>query len=205
MTRSGTRGDNLPNPLSDMTGHTPRTRRVVYYGPGFAGKTANLEFLASCLPDGPQRLQRMVSVENSMPFEFLACEASELGFDSSDHLQILTVPGRFLDAQARHTLLHQVDAVVFVVDSRPDRLDANMLLLDELGSHLTAMGHVPPKLDLVLQYNQADARDALSVVQLDEQLNRHGGRRQAATATRGVGVLETLGLVCGIDPPGSTT
>jgi hypothetical protein len=188
-----------------MTGHRPRNRRVVYYGPGFSGKTSNVEFLATCLPDGPQRLQRMVSVENSMPFEFLACEASELGLNSPDHLQILTVPGRYLDIQARQTLLQQVDAVVFVADSRPDRLDANMLLLDELGSHLTAISRVPPQLDLVLQYNHADARDALSVAQLDEQLNRHRGQRQTASAAQGVGVLETLALVCGIDPPGSAT
>lgn len=175
--------------------------RVVYHGPGMAGKTANLEAVARLLDDGQRRLQRLVPLGGADPMlEFLACDASELGLQSDIRLQLMSVPGKYEFTQARRLLVQQADAVVFVADSRQARLDADILLLDELGFHLSALQRFPRSLPLVLQYNHADGASALSVEQLDHELNRHAGPSLQALARDGKGVIETLALVCGIDP-----
>lgn len=170
-----------------------RPLRLVYWGPADAGKTANLEFLASRLPDGAARLRRLrTEAPDAWPFEFLACDAAELGLEASVGLQLLTVPGDALAVAARRALLPGCDAVVFVADARPERLDADLVLLDELGAALAAADRVPPRTSLVLQYNRADAAEALPADLLDAALNGHHGPRVTAVATTGRGVLAAL-------------
>lgn len=170
-------------------------RRIVYYGPGLSGKTSNLAHLASQLPGGAERLRTLPVRPDDGPCELLSCGAEEFGLGAPHRLHLLTVPGRYLCGRSRRILLGGVDGVVFVADARRERLDADLLLLDELGAGLAAAGRVPPTLPLVLQYNRADARSAVSPRLLDEELNRHRGPRTVAVAPDGDGVLETLRLV----------
>ncbi len=171
-------------------------RRVVFYGPGLSGKTANLLALARMLPEGEERVRHLkADIDGGVPFELLSCDAEELGLTAAGPLHLLTVPGLYLASRSRRTLLKGAAGVVFVADSRRERIDADVLLLDELGSHLVGLGLVPPKIGLVLQYNRTDDRDALAASRLDSELNRHSGLRTTAVANRGEGVLDTLRLL----------
>ncbi len=82
--------------------------------------------------------------------------------------------------------------MVFVADARRGRLDADLVLLDELGATLASAGRVPPAVGLVLQYNRMDDAEALSASRLDHELNRHDGPSIPAVAVDGVGVVESL-------------
>jgi mutual gliding-motility protein MglA len=190
----------MSTPITETSHHdqapAERPRRVVFYGPGRSGKTANILALARLLPGGEERVRTLkAGVDQGDRFEFLACEGSELGLDGAGRLHLLSVPGRYLSPRSRRTLLADVDGVVFVADSRRDRLDADILLLDELGSNLVDLGLTPPRVGIVLQYNRCDDIDALSAPRLDRALNLHGGPRISAVASRGEGVLETLRLL----------
>jgi len=179
-----------------------RPLRVVYYGPGRSGKTANILALARLLPGGEGRVRSLKSdVDGGDVFEFLACDGDELGLGGAGRLHLLSVPGRYLSPRSRRSLLVGAAGVVFVADSRRERLDADILLLDELGSNLVDLGLTPPQVGLVLQYNRSDDRDALSVPRLDRALNLHGGSRVPAVASRGEGVVETLRLLLEHLPP----
>ena len=180
----------------------PRPRRVVYYGPGCSGKTSNLLALARRMNGGAARLRTLqAEIDGGLAFEFLACDGAELGYDHAGPLHLLAVPGLYLASRTRRILLPGADGIVFVADSRPERSDANMLLLDELGTAMVDLGLLPPRAALVLQYNHTDARDAVSAARLDREINRHGGPRTTAVASRGEGVVETLALLLDVLAP----
>ena len=194
---------NAPSTEIDAREGTPQAPplRVVFYGPGRSGKTANLLALARMLPRGESRVRTMTTEGEGDPFEFLACDADELGLDHAARLHLLTVPGRYLAPRARRSLLAGADGVIFVADSRQSRLDADIVLLDELGANLADLGLTPPRVGLVLQYNRSDDREALPVSRLDRELNRHHGPRITAVAPGGVGVIATLRLLLDSLPP----
>ncbi|MBU1675170.1 hypothetical protein KKA85_05260, partial [bacterium] len=75
---------------------------------------------------------------------------------------------------------------------RAARQDANLVLLDELGSHLAAAGIVPAAFPLVLQYNHRDLPDAVPPKDMDRLLNGRGWPAVPACALTGEGVEATL-------------
>ena len=69
--------------------------KVVYYGPGMAGKTANLQFVHRCLPDDNRG--NMISLatgdDRTLFFDFLPVSATSVrGFTTK--FQLYTVPGQ---------------------------------------------------------------------------------------------------------------
>lgn len=105
------------------------------------------------------------------------------------------MPGRLPRAEDRLRLLRGVDGVVFVADGRPERQDANLVLLDELGRHLGACGLDPARIPLVFQYNHRDLPEAVSPADLDRLF---GGRRGPAVTTcalTGEGIETALGAL----------
>ena len=71
--------------------------KLVYYGPGLAGKTANLQFIHRCLPDTNRG--KMISLatgdDRTLFFDFLPVSATGVrGFTT--RFQLYTVPGQTL-------------------------------------------------------------------------------------------------------------
>src|SRR5260370_36716841 len=69
--------------------------KLVYYGPGMAGKTANLQFVYRCLPDDNRG--NMISLatgdDRTLFFDFLPVSATSVrGFTTK--FQLYTVPGQ---------------------------------------------------------------------------------------------------------------
>src|SRR5437870_7048795 len=69
--------------------------KLVYYGPGMAGKTANLQFVHRCLPDDNRG--NMISLatgdDRTLFFDFLPVSATSVrGFTTK--FQLYTVPGQ---------------------------------------------------------------------------------------------------------------
>jgi signal recognition particle receptor subunit beta len=166
--------------------------RIVYWGVSGGGKTANLEYIHGKLrPDHRGDLQRVATPEDpGVHYEVMAIELGEIS-KVRTRLQILALPGGVDHAATRKQLLDQVDGVVFVIDSRRDRLSENLAALDELRRVLGEYGRLLEEVPVVLQYNHRDQTDDLAV----EELHRKIGLRAAAfeaIAPRGVGVLESL-------------
>ena len=93
--------------------------KVVYCGPGLAGKTTNLQFLQARVPVG--RATQLVSLdthsERTLQFDFLAVELGKIqGLDV--RLDFYTVPGQSYYAATRRQVVAGADGVVFVADSR---------------------------------------------------------------------------------------
>ena len=162
--------------------------RVVYWGPGFAGRTTNLQYIhAHTNPDARPELVFVADAGRHV----LSLWLGELrGHKLRLHLH--TGPGAVVDDVALMRVVRGIDGVVFVADSQEARMEANLYWLEQLAASLASAGLAIDRVPLVFQYNKRDVPGALPVAELDAALNP--GKRPAfeAVATTGVGVLETL-------------
>jgi mutual gliding-motility protein MglA len=167
--------------------------KIVYYGPGLGGKTTNLEYVYEKV--APSTRGKLISLatesERTLFFDFLPVDLGTIrGFKTRFHLY--TVPGQVYYNASRKLILKGVDGVVFVADSHPARLDANLESMDNLYQNLAEHDFDLRALPFVIQYNKRDLPDALPVEQMAETLNPTGVPSFEAVATRGTGVFDTL-------------
>ena len=172
--------------------------KVVYYGPGMAGKTANLQYVHRCLPDSNKG--KMISLatgdDRTLFFDFLPVSASEVrGFTT--RFQLYTVPGQSHYNMTRKLVLRGVDGVVFVADSQWDRLRENVESLRNLDDNLREYGLSLATVPYVLQYNKRDLGHVAPLDYLEYLLNRATPRVPSfeAVAVEGGGVFATLNTV----------
>jgi signal recognition particle receptor subunit beta len=167
--------------------------KIVYYGPGLGGKTTNLEYVFNKV--NPETRGKLISLatetERTLFFDFLPVDLGSVkGFKTRFHLY--TVPGQVYYNASRRLILRGVDGVVFVGDSRAERMDANIASLQNLYENLREHGFEPGKLPMVIQYNKRDLPDAVAVEELRAQLNPTGLPDFEAVAVSGEGVFDTL-------------
>jgi len=172
--------------------------KIVYYGPGVAGKTANLQFIYKCLPQANKG--NMISLatgdDRTIFFDFLPVSALTVrGFET--RFQLYTVPGQVHYNMTRRLVLRGVDGVVFVADSQFDRLRENMESLHNLAENLREYQYELGEMPCVIQYNKRDLPNAAPVDYLEYVLNRAAPRVPffEAVATEGKGVFDTLNTV----------
>lgn len=167
--------------------------KLVYYGPGLGGKTANLQWVYE--HTGANQKGKMISLatetDRTLFFDFLPLDLGTVrGFKTRLHLY--TVPGQVFYEASRKLILKGADGVVFVADSQEERLDANLETLDNLQEHLKEHKLSFETIPYLLQLNKRDLPHILSVEELKEKLQRKGEPIIEATAVNGVGVFETL-------------
>jgi signal recognition particle receptor subunit beta len=170
--------------------------KLVYYGPGRAGKTTNVEHIHKrTLPEACGRLIKLdTETERTLFFDFMPLALGKVrGFDVRFH--VYTVPGQVFYDATRKLVLRGLDGVVFVADSQLSRLDANLESLENLQSNLTEQGCDFERMAFVIQYNKRDAPGSLPVEQLRAALNPARVPDFEAVAAEGVGVFETLKTV----------
>src|SRR5205814_7882318 len=125
--------------------------KLVYYGPGLGGKTTNLEHIYGKV--SPNTRGKMISLatetDRTLFFDFLPVDLGTVrGFKTRFHLY--TVPGQVFYDASRKLILRGVDGVVFVADSQPERMDANIEALDNLQDNLKEHGYDFTKIPYVL-------------------------------------------------------
>ena len=112
--------------------------KIVYYGAGLGGKTTNLQHIFE--KTNETQKGKMISLatetDRTLFFDFLPLDLGTVrGFKTRFHLY--TVPGQVFYDASRKLILRGVDGVVFVADSQPERMDANVEALDGLISEWT--------------------------------------------------------------------
>jgi hypothetical protein len=170
--------------------------KIVYYGPGQSGKTENLKCIYAHLEaEHKGRLGSMpTKADLDLYIDILPVRFGKIiGFHTTYHL--CSGPGQASAVSTRKLLLRDTDGVVFVADSRPSRLEANIDSLYELQENLESYGVNLRSIPHVIQYNKCDLEGRVSVEELRSQLNVNGVPDFSASALTGVGILETLRAV----------
>jgi signal recognition particle receptor subunit beta len=167
--------------------------KLVYYGPGLGGKTANLQWIYD--HTGTNQKGKMVSLatetDRTLFFDFLPLDLGSVrGFRTRFHLY--TVPGQVFYEASRRLILKGADGVVFVADSQEERLDANLETLDNLREHLKDHNLDFNTIPYVLQLNKRDLPNILPVAESQKQLAVKSEPALEAVAITGQGVFDTL-------------
>lgn len=167
--------------------------KLVYYGPGLGGKTANLQWIYDHTGTGQKG--KMVSLatetDRTLFFDFLPLDLGTVrGFKTRFHLY--TVPGQVFYEASRRLILKGADGVVFVADSQEERLDANIETLENLKEHLKDHNLDFATIPYVLQVNKRDLPNILPVPELQKNLNVKNEPILEAVAITGQGVFDTL-------------
>jgi mutual gliding-motility protein MglA len=167
--------------------------KIVYYGPGLSGKTTNLEKIYDSVPETNRG--RMVSMktqtDRTLFFDLLPLDLGELQGMKTRFL-LYTVPGQVYYNATRKLVLKGVDALVFVADSSPEKMAENRESLSNLEQNLKSYGLDLKTIPWVMQFNKRDLPNALSVAQMNKELNRNNVPTYEAQAANSVGVFETL-------------
>lgn len=172
--------------------------KIVYYGAGLGGKTTNIKFIYAAT--NPDARGKMISLETKQErtlfFDFLPLSLPAIrGFKTRLHLY--TVPGQLFYSASRKLIMKGADGVVFVADSQKERLEANLISLDDLEENLQAYGYEITRIPFVIQYNKRDLPNIMPTEELRTELNQWGvpDFEAIATSSSGVGVFETLKAV----------
>jgi small GTP-binding protein len=169
------------------------TLKVVYYGPGFSGKTTNLQFLHSILPSTSRGklISLTTEADRTLFFDFLPVDLGKIK-DFNIRFQLYTVPGQVRYNATRRLVLKGADAVVFVADSQREMVDQNMESLNNMKENLEVNNINPDDIPVVFQYNKRDIKDIKSVDELNKDMNPGNSPFFEASAIEGKGVRETF-------------
>jgi mutual gliding-motility protein MglA len=167
--------------------------KIVYYGPALSGKTTNLEQIYARV-DADHRSE-LVSLktheDRTLYFDYLQLELGKIG-NLTPKILLYTVPGQVYYEASRKLVLRGADGVVFVADSRPDRIDANRESWENLHEHLASFDPPMTNIPIVVQFNKQDLSNALSETILKAMLHIHELPVYPAVAVNGEGVFDTL-------------
>src|SRR5689334_11367621 len=167
--------------------------RVVYDGPGMAGKTTNLQKICEFVP--VTRRGELVTPAQlkgrTMFFDWLEVDGPRKA-PAPIKLQLVTVPGQIERNYRRRPLVQAADVVVFVCDASPSQIPDTMRAFARLRGTLKQRKKAIP---LVVQVNKQDVPGALDPEQMAKRLKlAEGTSVLPASASTGVGVKETLAV-----------
>ncbi len=167
--------------------------KIVYYGAGLCGKTANLQYVFAATK--PESRGKMISLETeterTLFFDFLPLDLGKIG-EYKVRFHLYTVPGQVFYDASRKLILKGADGIVFVVDSQEARLEANIESLENLEQNLNAHNSSLASIPHIVQYNKRDMPNAMPLDELRAQMNPHKAPEFEAVAKTGVGVFDTL-------------
>ena len=167
--------------------------KIVYYGPGLSGKTANLKYIHSrinpALKSGIVELK--TREDRTIFFDFLQLEIGNID-GKKPKFNLYTVPGQVHYNATRKIVLNGVDGIIYVADSQREMMDANLDTLLDLERYLIQEDKSLETFPWVLQYNKRDMPTAESRQEMNTKLNFFGVPAFETVATEGQGVFTTL-------------
>ncbi|MCP4694596.1 MAG: GTPase domain-containing protein [Desulfobacterales bacterium] len=172
--------------------------KIVYYGPGKAGKTTNLEYISRV---NKKRLNaNLLKIDSygdrTLFFDFLPFNMGKIkGFDI--RVQLYTVPGQQMYENCRRVVLRGADGIVFVADAAEENRKRNRLSFDCLKKNLALNRIRYEETPLVLQCNKVDlAKRGAKLLSRRTIFEDLGVEKETpcfeASALKGVNVIPTL-------------
>lgn len=167
--------------------------KIIYIGAGLSGKTTNVQHIYEHSQEEGRGKLITLSTENerTLFFDFLPLSVGKVrGYQTRFHLY--TIPGQTFYQVSQQFILKGVDGIVFVVDSQPERMEANIESFEAMKKNLENQGYEHTKVPLVLQYNKRDLPEAVPIRELQATFNSMNRPYFEAVSNRGEGVMETL-------------
>jgi mutual gliding-motility protein MglA len=173
--------------------------KIVYYGPAMGGKTTNLVKVHENIQTAQEKgklVSLATSSDRTLFFDFLPIEAMAIkGFKTK--FQLYTVPGQVIYNTTRQLVLRGVDGIVFVSDSRYEKMQENVESLANLEDNLRTLKMNLADIPYVLQYNKRDLPNVAPVEYMEFLLNNRDVQVPSfpACASKCEAVFETLNMI----------
>lgn len=165
---------------------------ILFYGPPGAGKTSTLYALARLLPPGTHgKVQPLTQGDGRLLRLDYRPHDTEQVYGYQMTYRLVGSPGA-IEVDLLRPVVSAADAILFVADSSPGALQANVKALEVLDKMVRGGGKQLADVPIVFIYNKRDLRDAVEVRTLEERLNPLGSPYIATSAVRGQGVMEAL-------------
>ncbi len=168
--------------------------KIVYYGTGLGGKTANLKFIYSQLSPDTRGdfISLATETERTLFFDYFGLDLGKVqGFTT--RFSMYTVPGQVEYNASRRLILNGADGIVFVADSDIIRRNENIESLLNMKENLSSYGLTLESIPYVLQYNKRDLSTAMNLEMMENDLNPDGKITSfESIASTGPGVFTTL-------------
>jgi signal recognition particle receptor subunit beta len=165
--------------------------RIVYDGPGMAGKTTNLHQITQ-LVSAKRRSEMYTPAElkgRTMFFDWMEVKGPPVS-KSEITFQLITVPGQIERNYRRRPLVEMADVVVFVSDCSPKQIPDTMRTFARLRASMKRRKQPVP---LVVQANKQDDPEAMPPEKLRKKLRVAADVPIISSkAIDGSGVRETL-------------
>jgi signal recognition particle receptor subunit beta len=165
--------------------------RIVYDGPGFAGKTTNLQQVCELLP-ATKRSELYTPAQlkgRTMFFDWMEVKGPPVT-SVEVRFHLITVPGQIERNYRRRPLVEMADVVVFVCDCSPDNLPDSMRTFARLRASIKQ--RLAP-LPIIVQANKQDMPGALDPARVAKKLKLDAEVPVIpAASVSGQGVRETL-------------
>jgi hypothetical protein len=168
--------------------------KIVYYGPGLAGKWTNLRYIYE--RTGPDRRSEWVIARDDAALSEFTISPETIGpiagravrfvFPHENHRVCA------LENDATPRIVEKVAGNGVEANSQRERLEANIESMEELVTNLRSHGRDVADVPLVIQYNKRDLPNAAPVAELEEAINSRRAPCFEATAHVGAGVFDTL-------------
>ncbi len=167
--------------------------KIVFCGPALSGKTTSLTRVFESVR--PHRRGELVTLatqgDRTIFFDFLPLHVKQVR-GMGVRFQLYTVPGQTFYAATRELVLKGADGIVFVADSAPSAMSANVESWEELGRNVAGMGLELGAMPLVVQWNKRDLADAVPVAELERKLNHVKAPAFETISKDGEGILDTF-------------
>lgn len=163
---------------------------VLYVGAKGAGKRSNLSQMAAIYGPMAGPMLEVSDADSEESGSYLQINLGRIsGFRTEAACATLSTEA--LERGEGPALLSKADALVLVIDSRPERLGENKRMVKALASALdrlrTSLGEIPT----LYQWNHQDAAGAMVPSALSAELDPQGAPGVAGLARDGAGVWET--------------
>jgi signal recognition particle receptor subunit beta len=167
--------------------------KIAYVGVPGAGKTTNIQSIfRQTSPELSSRPLDLRQLQTGNPyFDFLPLSIAEYK-SQSIKLNLFSIPSYRHWKTLRMQLLQGIDGIVWVVDSRNDRIDENERILLQLENDLAELGLALSSIPCITQFNHRDSNDAAPLQALQAAFGIKAANYQEAVAVRDIGVLETI-------------
>lgn len=167
--------------------------KLVYVGPASAGKATNLNHVYGKLKESFRGKFKSMDLQNDrmLFFDFTPSGQGNLnGYSVRFH--IYTITGEITHPSSWKMVLKGADGLVFIADSAPGRMAANVESLKGVTAALAAYGKTLNDIPCVIQCNKRDYPAALDLEEMGRTLNQGSHPLVPAVAAKGDGVLESI-------------
>ncbi len=171
--------------------------KIVYFGPSMGGKTASLKYIYNKTAeqnDDAKMITLDANDERTLFFDFLPLDYGNVS-DFKVRFHLYTIPGETFYSSVHKIILKGIDGIIFVADSRLNRMEENIKSLKSLEKCLADYSYNLKNVAMAMQFNKRDLINIMSEYDMHKQLNKWDVPVFNTAAIKGEGIMNTLNFV----------